>query len=257
MKYLIIYTISFIMFLTTFLIAKRKNKHDLIDIVWSLGFIITSLVSLFIGGKINLATIILNIFILIWGSRLAIHIAKRNLNSKEDFRYKKYREDYKGKYFDIYFFFRMYVLQFFLNVIISFMIAYVNINGIKHMTWIYYIGIIVWLIGFLFESIGDRQLRKFISDKSNKGKLMCTGLWAYTRHPNYFGEATMWWGIYFMCISNYNNYFLFFSPLLITLLVRFVSGVPLLEKKYDESKKEGWEEYKRKTNIFFPTIPKK
>ncbi len=256
MKYLISYLVSFSMFVITFLIAKSKNKHDLIDIVWSLGFIIVSLVSLIIGGKINLATIILNVLVLVWGSRLAIHIAKRNLKAKEDFRYVKYREEYKGKYFDLYFFFRMYVLQFVLNVLISFMIVYTNINGLANITWLYLVGLLVWLIGFFFESIGDKQLREFIADKSNRGKLMTSGLWKYTRHPNYFGEATMWWGIYLLSISNFQNYFLIFCPLLITLLVRFVSGVPLLEKKYDENKKEGWEAYKKRTSIFFPLPPK-
>lgn len=254
MKLIILLSFVFLLFLLTFLVAKRKNKHDFLDIIWGLGFIISAVVSYSIGNKTAVG-LMMSVFVMIWGTRLSIHLLKRIKNSKEDYRYQEYRKNYKGNNFDLYFFFRMYVVQYLLNIIIGFSYIYTNIYGDVHFSYMTYIGIMIWVIGFLFESIGDYQLKVFKSDKSNKGKLMTTGLWKYTRHPNYFGEVTLWWGIYLMAISNQTRFWLIFSPLTITMLVLFVSGVPLLEKKYEGRK--DWEEYKRKTSVFFPLPPKK
>ncbi len=261
MSVFIPYCVSFFMFLITFFLGKLKKKHDLLDILWGLSFIVPVFISLISNKNFNIVNIIITILISIWGFRLTYHIFIRNLKSKEDFRYQKYREEYKGKHFDLYFFLRMYMVQYIFSVIISFQAVYANIKGISDFTYLSFIGIIIWIIGYIFESVGDRQLKIFKSDKKNKGKLMTTGLWKYTRHPNYFGEATMWWGIYCIVISNYQNFFFIFSPLLITILVRYVSGVPLLEKKYDNrenwDQKENWEQYKKETSIFIPMIKRK
>ncbi len=254
MKHIIIFLASLIMFIVTFLIGKSKNKHDFLDIIWGMSFVICSAVSLFLS-KLTIVNIISTLLVLIWGMRLTIYLAKRNINVKEDYRYQKYRDEYKGKHFDMYFFLRMYLLQYVLSVIIIYPVVFTNLKDISNFGIITVIGIIVWIIGFIFESVGDSQLRKFKKDPVNKGKLMQTGLWKYTWHPNYFGEASMWWGIYLICISDYKYYWLIFSPILITLLLRFVSGVPLLEKKY--AGRADWEEYKKKTSIFFPMPSKK
>ncbi len=256
MKFVIVYSLSFLMFLFTFFVAKIKEKHDLLDILWGLAFIVPSVLSLILNGKYNIVNIVLSSLVLIWGLRLTYHIFIRNSKSNEDFRYLKYREEYNGKCFDFHFFFKMYVLQYILSIIISFQVVYSNIIGLDKFTYLTAIGLLIWIVGYLFESIGDRQLRIFKSDENNNGKIMNKGLWRYTRHPNYFGESTMWWGIYLIAISNYKNYFLIFSPIVITFLLRFVSGVPLLEKKYDGmkecAKKENWKKYKEETNIFIP-----
>ncbi len=254
MKLIIVFSFVFLLFLITFLMAKRKNKHDFLDIIWGLGFIVSGVVSYVIGNKSAIG-LITTALVIIWGTRLTIHLLKRIKNTKEDYRYQEYRKNYKGNNFDLYFFFRMYVVQYVLNIIIGFSYIYTNIYGDVNFSYFTYLGIVIWIIGFLFESIGDYQLKVFKSDTSNKGKLMTTGLWKYTRHPNYFGEVTLWWGIYFMAISNMTRLWLIFSPLTITLLILFVSGVPLLEKKYDG--REDWEEYKRKTSVFIPLPPKK
>ncbi len=256
MKLAILLVIVFLVFLITFLIAKRKNKHDFLDIIWGIGFIVSAVVSYFMGFR-PLVGLVMTIFVLIWGFRLTWHLAKRIRNSKEDYRYQEYRKEYKGKNFDLYFFFRMYVLQYVLNIIIGFNVIYINLYSNMQFSYITFIGALIWVFGFVFESVGDHQLRVFKKDKENKGKLMTTGLWKYTRHPNYFGEATLWWGLYIMAVSDFNNLWLVFSPVVITLFVRFVSGVPLLEKKYDENGREGWEEYKAKTSVFIPLPPKK
>ncbi len=253
MKLIITLIATFLLFLATFLVAKSKNKHDFLDIIWGMGFIIAAVFS-YVIGKQSQVGLIMTILVIIWGVRLTRHLFKRIKNSKEDYRYQEYRKNYKGNNFDLYFFFRMYVVQYLLNIIIGFNVIFINIYNGVDVTLMTYIGVLVWIIGFIFESVGDHQLKVFKSDKNNKGKLMTTGLWKYTRHPNYFGEATQWWGLYFIAISNFTNLWLIFSPITITLLVRFVSGVPLLEKKYDG--REDWEEYKRKTSVFIPMPPR-
>ncbi len=255
MKFLVVYSTSFLVFVITFFIAKSLEKHDLLDVAWGLSFVVSAVSSLLIGSHINFITLVATVLVIIWGLRLTFYIAKRNSNKKEDFRYVKYRKEYKGKYFDLYFFFRMYVVQFFLHAIIVFQVVYLNLQGISDFSYIVLLGVAIWIVGFIFESLGDYQLNVFKNNKDNKGKILTTGLWKYTRHPNYFGEALMWWGIYVITISNLENWFLAFSPITITLFVRFVSGVPMLEKKYEG--REDWEKYKEKTNVFIPMPPQK
>jgi steroid 5-alpha reductase family enzyme len=125
------------------------------------------------------------------------------------------------------------------------------------LVWQDYLGIFVWLAGFLIELIGDEQLRRHIKDKSpEKKKFIEWGLWRYTRHPNYFGESLLWWGIWIIaCGVDVWGLVTVFAPLFITLLVRYVSGVPLLEKKYKD--REDWKEYCKETNCFVPWFVKK
>ena len=112
-------------------------------------------------------------------------------------------------------------------------------------------GTLVWLFGFLFEWIGDEQLKNHLADtRPDKTKFIKTGLWRYTRHPNYFGEALLWWGVWLIACNLEQGWVTVYAPLIITLLVRFVSGVPLLEAKYAENPE--FKEYCKETNVFFP-----
>jgi steroid 5-alpha reductase family enzyme len=117
------------------------------------------------------------------------------------------------------------------------------------------IGAAVWIIGYLFESIGDLQMMNFKKDPANKGKIITSGVWKYTRHPNYFGESAMWWGIFLIVVNIANGLWGIISPATITFLLLFVSGIPLLEKKYKDNPE--FQEYARKTSIFIPWFPKK
>jgi steroid 5-alpha reductase family enzyme len=134
-------------------------------------------------------------------------------------------------------------------------ILIINKNGNGGLNLLTAIGFAVWLVGFYFESIGDKQLNQFIKNPNNKGKLMNSGLWRYSRHPNYFGEVTQWWGIWLISINAINGIFGIIGPITITILILFVSGVPLLENKYKGRK--DFEEYKMKTSAFIPLPPKK
>jgi steroid 5-alpha reductase family enzyme len=112
----------------------------------------------------------------------------------------------------------------------------------------------VWVIGFFFESVGDAQLSRFIKDPANKGKLMQSGLWKYTRHPNYFGEVTQWWGLWIIALSVSYGWLGIIGPLTITTLILKVSGIPLLEKSMEGNPE--FQEYKKRTSVFFPLPPK-
>ena len=130
-----------------------------------------------------------------------------------------------------------------------------SVGGSYPLVWTDYAGYVVFAIGFLFEWVGDEQLKAHIANEDvNKGKFCKRGLWRYTRHPNYFGDALLWWGFYLMALALPKGYWTFFGPLVMTLLLRFVSGVTLLEKK--QSKHPEFAQYAAETNAFVPWCPK-
>ncbi|MFA5236104.1 MAG: DUF1295 domain-containing protein, partial [Bacilli bacterium] len=195
-----------------------------------------------------------------WGLRLSWHILKRNRGRSEDFRYVAMRERYaKRKHPKLAAYARIYLPQaFFMTVIGLTVILGIGQTRLASDFWHYSLmglGLLIWIFGFVFESVGDTQLARFLKDPASKGKIMDRGLWKYTRHPNYFGEATMWVGVGIMTLSVTFGYFGLISPLTITWLLVFVSGIPLLEKSM--MKRPEFIEYARKTSIFFPLPPKK
>lgn len=253
MNYVLVYLILLGGFALVFLIGKSKKKHDFIDIFWGLGFVIAAVVSFLLGSK-PISGLLMTLLVILWGGRLSYYLGKRNIVKPEDFRYMAMREKWK-KRFELVMFLRMYLLQFALNAIIGFPIVYVNLQDANSPNLFTWLGLLVWIAGFAFEVIGDEQLRRFKTKPDSKGKLMTTGLWAWTRHPNYFGEAVMWWGIFLISLTgDFGRVWLIFSPLLITYLLVNVSGVPMLEKKYEGRK--DWEAYTKKTSKFFPVPPK-
>ncbi|EFR91692.1 steroid 5-alpha reductase family protein, partial [Listeria innocua FSL S4-378] len=139
--------------------------------------------------------------------------------------------------------------------IIALPITHTFANESAEFTWWQIAGIVIWIIGFVFEVGGDLQLENFKKNPANKGKLLTTGFWSVTRHPNYFGEALSWWGVFLVAFTQITDLWLITSPIVITLLLLFVSGVPLLEKKYQD--REDFQNYAKKTSKFFPFIGKK
>lgn len=255
MNELIIFGALLIFFIVTFFIAQAQRNNGLIDIAWGLGFVFSALVSFAVGAPKGAVPMVITLCVVVWGLRLTWHLARRNLGKPEDFRYADMRRSWNPKTFYLKMFFRIYVLQLVLNYLINLPAIFTNLHGQASWGFLSTLGLVIWLVGFFFESVGDSQLKKFKADPANKGKLIKSGLWKYSRHPNYFGEATQWWGIYFMAISGNNNYWLVISPVVITLFLLYVSGVPLLEKKY--AGRPDWEAYKSITPKFFPGKPKK
>ncbi len=254
MNYILVYLLLLFSFVLVFLAGRRKKKHDYIDIFWGLGFILSAVISYALGQKPQIG-LMMALMTLLWGGRLSIHIARRNIGKPEDFRYRAMRDKWKNR-FELVMFLRMYLLQFVLNALIGFPIVFVNLQGVKSPDFFTWLGLFAWFAGFVIEITADEQLRRFREKAGNKGKLMTSGLWAWSRHPNYFGEALTWWGIFLLSLTgDRGRFWLIFSPVLITFLLVFVSGVPLLEKKYQG--REDWETYKQKTSKFIPWPPRR
>jgi len=237
-----------------FIYAVINKRNDVMDVAWGIGFIFVALTSLLGFSHFEPRALLVSLLITIWGLRLAIHIYTRNKKKKEDWRYKKWREEW-GKWFYLRTYGQVFLLQGLLLWIIALPIVYINQSHAVGLTLLDFLGLCVWGIGFFFEAIGDWQLRQFISQPKNKGKIMMSGLWRYTRHPNYFGEVTQWWGIYLIVFSLPFGWAMIISPLLITFLILYVSGIPMLEKKWEDNKT--FQAYKKRTSAFFPLLPKK
>jgi steroid 5-alpha reductase family enzyme len=235
-----------------FIISLLIKRNDIADIAWGLGFV-AIVIFLFITQTSTLQSNIVYILTLIWGIRLAIHIGFRTKGKPEDFRYKKWRDEW-GKYFVLRSYLQVYLLQGFFMWIISAPIIVVSTVKNQTTSPLILAGSIIWLVGFLFESIGDYQLMLFVKRKQNKSDIMQTGLWKYTRHPNYFGEVLVWWGIFIMVLPLQYGIWAIMSPITISFLLLYVSGIPMLEAKYKDNL--AFQDYKKRTSAFFPMLPK-
>lgn len=244
----------FIYFLLFFIVGTAIRNNSIVDMGWGIGFVLVAWFVFLLHGPHSLPQIIITGLVSVWGLRLFYHIMKRNLGKPEDFRYAKWREEW-GKWLIPRSFLQVYMLQGFFMYIISLSVSLPKDAGNFYSTPLMVAGLVIWITGFFFEAVGDYQLKVFLADSSNRGKIMNRGLWNYTRHPNYFGEATMWWGIFLLALSGGASLLAVLSPLTITGLLLFVSGVPLLEKAMAD--KPGYAEYAARTSIFVPWFPKK
>ncbi|MGM0601990.1 MAG: DUF1295 domain-containing protein [Bacillota bacterium] len=253
--YFYVYLFIFIYFSLFFITAIIIKNNSIVDIGWGAGFVLSSYFALFLTGNFNIRSIITVLLVTIWGFRLSYHIFKRNHGKPEDFRYAKWREEWD--YFYLRSFFQIFVLQGILMFIIVSSVINIIYSPMHQLKVFDFIGLLIWLIGFYFESVGDKQLKEFLKkpESQKDGHIMKEGLWKYTRHPNYFGEATMWWGIFIIGLSTLSGWKFIISPITITYLLLFVSGVPMLEKKYADD--EEFQRYAEKTNKFFPWFQKK
>lgn len=236
-----------------FAIAVYKKRNDVADIAWGMGYIITC-GYLFITYPASSVLILLYTLVIVWGLRLSMHIYARNKNKSEDFRYKNWREEW-GNFFYLRSYLQVFLLQgIFLLIIISPVIHAAVAESLQWnvFTWL---GLCCWIIGFYFQTVADWQLSVFKSTQKNKGLIIQTGLWKYSRHPNYFGEIVMWWSIFIITIPFTNSFYFIISPLTITLLLVFVSGIPMLEKKYKGN--AAFEAYKKRTAALIPRPPRK
>lgn len=203
----------------------------------------------------TLTSMIILVLVAIWGIRLFLHLAKRNIGKPEDFRYVNMRKRWGKHFARLKAYLNVFVLQGVLLLVVSMPILFTMTSSATNFYWWNSIGVIVWFIGFGFETIGDYELTQFKKDHRNQGKLLTTGVWSVTRNPNYFGEAFSWWGIFLISLNELRNLWGIIGPITITLLLLFVSGVPLLEKKYKN--RPDFIDYASKTPKFVPFIEKK
>lgn len=231
-----------------FVLSIKFKRNDIADSAWGLGFIVLAIYNLVASGDFQRTKIILTTLVVLWGLRLMGYITLRNWGKTEDFRYKEWREKW-GKNAIIRSYLQVFLLQgLFMFLVSTSVNLYNRFDG--GVILASFIGLIIWVIGFYFETVGDIEMYLFKRNKNNKGKIMNQGLWKYTRHPNYFGEVTQWWGIWILTLGSSYWYLGLIGPLTISFLILKVSGIPMLEKKYEGNKE--FEEYKRKTSAFFP-----
>jgi steroid 5-alpha reductase family enzyme len=189
---------------------------------------------------------------LLWGLRLAQHVCRRSLGKGEDPRYEDLLAK-AGRNRDLYALRMIYLLQGVLAFLIAAPIA-VGEYETGSVGVVAGLGVAMWLVGVFFEAVGDAQMERFRSDPAHRGQLIQSGLWRYTRHPNYFGDACVWWGIYLVAADSWPGVLTFAAPIIMTLLLTVGSGARILEKSM--SRREGWDEYAARTSIFFPLPPR-
>jgi steroid 5-alpha reductase family enzyme len=238
-----------------FVVGTILRNNAIVDIGWGLGFVVVTAYVLLATDGPSLPLYVIALLVAIWGLRLSYHIMRRNLGKPEDFRYANWRKAW-GKWVIPRAFFQVYMLQGVFMFLVSLPITLTGLAsavGVLRVPLLV-IGAVIWILGFIFEAVGDYQLKQFLAQPGNRGQLMTSGLWSLTRHPNYFGEAVMWWGLFVIAISGGASLLAVISPIVITYLLRYVSGVPLLEKSM--SRKPDFEEYARRTSVFVPRPPK-
>lgn len=252
-EFLYCFLIIFLYASIWFMVAVYKKRNDIADIAWGLGYILICLYLFFTKDRSPVSLLLYSLVIL-WGLRLSIHIYNRNKNKKEDFRYLAWRQSW-GKTFYWRSYLQIFLLQGILLLIIVSPVIHASISVSKKWDAFTWVGLCCWLIGFYFQAVGDYQLSVFIKQRKNTGEIIQTGLWKFSRHPNYFGEILMWWGIFIITIPILNSIFFIISPLAITFFLVFVSGIPLLEKKYKNN--PAFEAYKKRTSVLIPMQPRK
>lgn len=235
-----------------FLLSLIFKRNDIADMAWGIGFIVVAVVNLILSGSFLQTKIIITFLVFLWGIRLASYITLRNWGKNEDFRYKNWREKW-GKNVILKSYLQVFILQGLFMFLVSLPVSLYNRFGGNIVTFSF-VGLIIWVLGFYFETVGDLQMYFFKKDPKNKGKIMKYGLWRHTRHPNYFGEVTQWWGIWILTIGSNFWYLGLLGPLTISFLILKVSGIPMLEAKYKGDKE--FEEYKKKTSPFIPWFTK-
>jgi steroid 5-alpha reductase family enzyme len=247
-------TITIVM-LTTWVISLMVKNASIVDIVWGLGFAVTSWVlALTVDGD-STRQILLAVMVGVWGVRLGGYLAKRNIGHGEDWRYKAMRKK-KGPKFGLISLVTVFGLQGLLMWIVSLPVQFGNADDTPGVGPIAVMGIIVWLVGLSFEAVGDMQLARFKKNPVNAGKVMDKGLWSLTRHPNYFGDALLWWGIGLVGAETGSGVIGLVGPLVMTVFLLRVSGVPMLERSLMK-RREGYAEYVARTSGFIPRPPKK
>ncbi len=236
-----------------FIVSVIQSRNDVADVAWGLWFVMISWLSYWLAQVHTWQWLLINIFVTVWWIRLAWHIFNRHRHKPEDARYGVWRSAWNKKWFYVRSYFQVFILQWVLLFLVSLPVLLINANQTIQSRGLFFLGVIIWLFGFFFEMIADSELQNFLKHPENRGKLMQTGLWKYSRHPNYFGEVVLWWWVGIVSLSTQEPWGLLWS-LTITILILFVSWVPLLEKKY--AWRPDFEAYKKKTSIFFPLLPK-
>lgn len=248
--YLFASLVIFVYMSIAFLISLVLKKADIADVAWGFGFIVLAISSYFYQNHQGVLPKLTLLLLVIWGVRLSLHILIRNCKKEEDARYVELKKGWeKSPRLNVYL--KVFMLQGAILLLLAFPIVVINTYQASTISILFAIlGTLVWLVGFAFEVVSDRQLALFQKNKENKGKILQTGLFSYSRHPNYFGEILIWAGIWILSITLPFSIIAVISPLTLTFLILKVSGIPLKEAQL--SKKEGFETYQKEVSLLIP-----
>ena len=233
------------------LLSLAKRDVSIVDVFWGLGFMLIAHIACRLGGGYSGRKLLVTSLVTLWGVRLAVYLLWRNWRQEEDYRYRAMRQRH-GERFGLASLYTIFGLQGALMWVISLPLQVAQISPAPaRLTWLDTLAALLWAVGLLFESVGDWQLARFKADAANTGKVMNRGLWAYTRHPNYFGDALVWWAFFLIALATPWGAWTIISPVLMTFMLMRVSGVALLERKLVKTRPE-YDAYRRQTNAFFP-----
>ena len=236
------------------LISLAKRDASVADVFWGLGFVVLAWLYRDLGDAGSFRAVLVPVLVTGWGVRLAAHILARGRGRGEDPRYAAMRRRW-GDRFPVVSLFTVFWLQAGVLWIVALPLLQVQ-TAAAPWSWLDGLGVALFTVGFLFEAVGDLQLLRFRADPANRGRVLDRGLWRYTRHPNYFGDAVLWWGFGALALATPGGAWTLAGPALMTLLLRRVSGVTLLEKGLHETR-PGYRDYVRRTNAFFPWRPRR
>ena len=245
-----------VMMVVGWIVSLVYRNVTIVDSLWGLGFVLIAWMTYFGPNGFWGRKLLLAILVTMWGLRLTAYLSWRNWGKGEDPRYGGWRKK-SGDRFWIVSLFKVFLLQALFLWIIALALQIGQLSTTPAaLTWLDLLGTIVWMAGFIFESVGDWQLARFKSDPANKGRVMDRGLWAYTRHPNYFGEFLVWWGVFLVTLSTPNSWWTILSPLIVTAVLLKMTGIALTEKALVENR-PGYRDYIKRTSAFVPWWPAK
>ncbi|GAA4885823.1 DUF1295 domain-containing protein [Actinomycetospora straminea] len=241
----------------TLVVARATGRHSVVDVTWGLGFVAVAVVSFVLSGVLGTGDVLVRTVVLalvaIWGLRLAVYIGRRNHERGEDPRYAAMLgDDHPPGAVTATVLRRVYVPQAAVMLVVALPVLAAMLRPATVLP-VVVAGVVVWLVGFVFETVGDAQLAAFKADPANRGRILDTGLWRFTRHPNYFGDTCVWWGVFVVAAGHPLALVTAVGPTLMTYLLVSVTGKELTERSM--SGRPGYAEYVRRTSGFLPLPP--
>ena len=244
------------MMITGWFMSLVYRNVTIVDSLWGLGFVLITWLTYAMSDGYWGRKLLIALLVTMWGLRLSLYLSWRNWGKGEDPRYGGWRK-MSGERFWFVSLFKVFILQALFLWVISLVMQIGQLAATPaSLTWLDGLGVVIWASGFIFESIGDWQLAQFKSNPANKGHVMDRGLWAYTRHPNYFGESLVWWGLFLITLSTPNSWWTILSPAIITVVLLKMTGIALTEKALLENR-PGYSDYIKRTSAFVPWLPAK
>ena len=242
-----------VLMVSTWIVSVLLRNAGIVDIVWGFGFSVISIVlAVTLDGNDGRQTLVA-VMTCTWGLRLAVHLGKRNIGKPEDWRYAAMRS--RRRNFALSSLVTVFVVQGLIMFVVSLPVQWANADSSPGVGPIASMGVMLWIVGVLFEAVGDRQLARFKADPANAGLVMDRGLWSLTRHPNYFGDSVVWWGIWLVAAETGSGVFSVVGPIVMTWFLLRVSGVPMLERSMMK-RRPGYADYVARTSAFFPRPPR-